>query len=170
MRNGVQPAPKPEEHHFPASDAVPNSELPLLLWRHVLPADSGAIERALAANGWTNAWRNGIYPFHHFHSTAHEVLGVARGSAQVRFGGPGGTALEVRSGDVVVIPAGVGHCNEGASQDFLVVGAYPGGAAWDLRRGDPAEAEEVRRNIAAVPLPATDPVAGQGGWLRQLWR
>lgn len=161
----------PERHVFPDDGGIPNSPLPLLLMRAALAPGAAAMERAFARNGWTGAWRDGIYPFHHFHSTAHEVLGIARGHARVRFGGPRvGTALDVQAGDVVVIPAGVGHCNEGASEDFLVVGAYPGGMAWDVRRGDPAERNEVLRNLAAVPLPESDPVGGAEGALPRLWR
>ena len=78
--------------------------------------------------------------------------------------------LELEAGDMVVLPAGVGHCNEGASGDLLVVGAYPGGAAWDLRRGEPAERDEVLCNLAAVPLPGADPVHGTDGPLSRLWR
>lgn len=161
---------EPECHSFADDGRIPNSTLPLLVLRAALPADAGTIERAFARNGWTGAWRDGIYPFHHFHSTAHEVLGVARGRAKVRFGGPGGVPLDLHAGDAVVIPAGVGHCNEGASDDFLVVGAYPGGAAWDVRRGEPAERGDVLRNLAAVRLPGADPVHGAGGALARLWR
>ena len=83
------------------------------------PADPAAIERIFAANGWPPAWRNGVHPFHHF-SSAHEVLGVARGEASVLFGGPDGTVLPVAAGDVVVVPAGVAHCNQGQSSDLLI--------------------------------------------------
>jgi uncharacterized protein YjlB len=56
--------------------------------------------------------------------------------------------------------------NAGSSPDLLVVGAYPSGRHWDLRRGDPAEHDEVVANIARVPDPETDPV---GGSLTELW-
>ena len=92
------------------------------------------------------------------------------GSAEVALGGPDGRVLAVRRGDVLVLPAGTGHCNAGSSGDLLVVGAYPGGMSWDLRRGDPGEHEEAVRNIAAVPLPKADPVHGPGGPLAELWR
>src|SRR5579875_2684353 len=144
---------EPEAHRLAEGGPIPNSRLPLLLWRAALPADAAAIERHFATNGWRNSWRDGIYPFHHFHSTAHEVLGLARGRARVLFGGPEGIALDVAAGDVVAIPAGVGHCRLAASADLLVVGAYPGGADPDLQRGAPEEAEEVKRNIARVPRP-----------------
>ena len=63
----------------------------------------------------------------------------------------------------MAIPAGVGHRLERGSSDLLVVGAYPEGRAWDLRRGDPAERDLVMANLAAVPLPATDPIHGAAG-------
>ena len=82
-------------------------------------------------------------------------------------GGPQGRQFEVAAGDVLVLPAGTGHCNAGSSPDLLVVGAYPNGMRWDLRRGDPAEHDEVLANIARVPLPDEDPVGG--GKLIELW-
>jgi uncharacterized protein YjlB len=127
------------------------------------------MERSFAANDWSNAWRDGIFDYHHFHSNAHEVLGIASGEVTVMFGGPAGRQVTVRARDVVVIPAGVAHCNMGQSADLLVVGAYPGGAEYDIRRGDPAEHGEVVRAIARVPLPTRDPVLGSSGGLRRLW-
>ena len=160
----------PETHRFADDGGIPNSRLPLLVYRGALPADAAAMERAFAAHDWSGGWRDGIFPFHHFHSNAHEVLGIARGEAQVMFGGPeNGRILAVSAGDVVVIPAGVGHCNKSDSGDLLVVGAYPGGAGYDLRRGDPAEHAEVIESIAQVRLPEQDPVGGRDGPLRRLW-
>lgn len=159
-----------EQIVFQDDGRIPNSRLPLVIWRKALPGDPAAMERAFAGNGWTNSWRDGIYPFHHFHSVAHEVLGIAAGQAEVAFGGPSGQTVRVEAGDVVVIPAGVGHCNKGASADFLVVGAYPDGADWDVCRGDPADYARVRQNLARVPLPGTDPLDGAEGRLLSLWR
>jgi uncharacterized protein YjlB len=106
--------------------SIPNSALPLPLYRNTIPADAAAIAPVFGANRWPPAWRNGVHPFQHFNSSAHEALGVAHGEASVRFGGPSGTVLLVRAGDVVVVPAGVAHCNQGQSSDLLIVGAYPG--------------------------------------------
>jgi uncharacterized protein YjlB len=154
---------------FEASGAIPNSVLPVLRYRGVEQAASAdTCERLFATNGWLGAWRNGIYSFHHFHSTAHEVLGIVEGAASVVLGGPDGRLLEVQQGDVLVLPAGTGHCNAGSSA-LLVIGAYPGGMGWDLRRGDPDEYEQVLANIRAVPAPDTDPVSGANGPLRQHW-
>jgi uncharacterized protein YjlB len=161
----------PERLRFADGGAIPNSPLPVLAYHGVpgigSPGDCAAL---FAANGWLGAWVDGIYTFHHFHSTAHEVLGIVAGSASVTLGGPHGTTVEVGRGDVLVLPAGTGHLNAGQSPDLVVVGAYPGGMWCDLRRGDPAERDEVLANIAAVPVPDTDPVHGPGGPLIEAWR
>ena len=155
---------------FDDDGSIPNSTLPLLVYRDAVPPDAAAIERVFAANEWPPAWRNGVHPFHHFHSCAHEVLGVARGEVTVLFGGPGGRILTVQAGDVVVIPAGVAHCNQRQSDDLLIVGAYPAnGPGPDLRRGKPVEHDEVARAVTAVPVPAADPVDGAAGALPRLW-
>jgi uncharacterized protein YjlB len=154
---------------FADDGMIPNSSLPVLVYEDVAEArDPASCERLFAANGWAGAWRNGIYSFHHFHSTAHEVLGIVAGTATVMLGGPEGRELRVRRGQVLVLPAGTGHCNLGGD-DLLVVGAYPDGMSWDLRRGDPGEHDEVRANITRVKLPRTDPVRGAGGPLETAW-
>ena len=159
---------EPDHHHLAAHEGFPNSPLPLVIYRGTLAADPAAMESAFAAQGWFGAWRNGIFRYHHFHSIAHEVLGIAAGHVQVLFGGPTGRELTLQAGDAVVIPAGVAHRNMGQSPNLLVVGAYPGGAGWDVRRGDPAELDTVRRAVAAVPLPEHDPIPGHTR-LHQLW-
>src|SRR5260370_25855177 len=78
-------------------------------------------------HGWPDAWRNGIYPHHHYRSTAHEVPRITAGSARVRLGGEGGQTVELRAGDVVAIPVGIALKRESASADLLVIGAYPCG-------------------------------------------
>ncbi len=162
---------EPETFAFADDGAIPNSTLPMLVYRQAVPAEPGLIERRFADNGWPPAWRDGVHPFHHFHSTAHEALGVARGRARVRFGGANGRLLEVAAGDVIVLPAGTGHCRQDASPDLLIVGAYPEGmkAGLDTRRGRPEEIAEVRRNVGAVSANVPDPVAGHGGPLERLW-
>jgi uncharacterized protein YjlB len=160
-----------ETHSFEDAGGIPNSRLPVLVYHDVEGArEADECEKLFARNGWLGAWVDGIYSFHHFHSTAHEVLGIVGGSAVVVLGGPSGRRFQVHRGDVLVLPAGTGHCNAGSSDDLLVVGAYPNGMSWDLRRGDPAERDEVLDNIAAVPLPDTDPVHGQDGPLTAIWR
>jgi len=164
----------PETYLFKDDGIIPNNaHLPLLLYRQAFkPSGSKAAEwlqSRFAGNNWTNSWQNGIYPFHHYHSTSHEVLGIYSGSALLHLGGEQGQKLQVQAGDMIVIPAGVGHKNLGADKDFGVVGAYPDGRDWDLLRGAPGERPRADKNIAALPLPGTDPLFGKEGPLKQLW-
>ncbi len=166
---------KVRAHKFADDGDVPNNpRLPLIVYAGAVDAGGGdaaaAFEALFAANGWRGGWRNGIYPFHHYHSTAHEVLGIARGEAEVRFGGEGGATVTVKAGDAVLIPAGVGHKRLSASRDLLVVGAYPGGARVDLNREGADDKDAIRRRIAAVAVPSADPVAGAGGPMVGLWQ
>ena len=154
--------------------AIPNNpELPLLVYRRAvaLPEHDPAtvFEALFTENGWPAAWRNGIHPFHHFHSTAHEALGVYRGTATARFGGEGGIDMTVSAGDVVIIPAGVGHKAIEASADLGIVGAYPAGTGPDLCRGAPGERPASLAAIARVAVPARDPLYGAGGPMREHW-
>jgi uncharacterized protein YjlB len=156
---------------FAADDWVPNNQrLPALLYRQAIPADSdraAACEELFDRNDWPPQWRDGIYPFHHYHSTTHEILGIARGNGRVLLGGANGLPLEIGAGDCMLLPAGTGHCRLAASADFLVVGAYPPGQAWDLRR-DALSAAELSA-MALVPFPSTDPVTGRTGGLLNFW-
>lgn len=168
-------APNAAVHVFGDDGRFPNNErLPLVLYQNAvkLPKrDPAAIfEEIFHANGWGKSWRDGIYPYHHYHSTAHEVLGISKGEACVRLGGDdNGKTFEVRAGDVIIIPAGVAHKNLGSSFDFQVVGAYPEGQKWDMNYGKPGERPQADRNIASVPLPKTDPIYGIEGQLAKYW-
>ncbi len=174
MAKPAQAATEPEPFFFKDDGSIPNNTLPLLLYRQALSPDTddlaSVFETRLAANDWTASWRNGVYPFHHYHSTSHEVLAVYRGTATLQLGGEGGKPCEVKAGDVIVIPAGVGHKNLSHSADFGVVGTYPGGRRWDLLRGLPGERPAADRNIAALPLPANDPLHGTAGPLGRIWK
>jgi uncharacterized protein YjlB len=166
-------APKVENYRFADDGQVPNNpRLPLLVYRGALQTGDDAAASCVELfdrNGWTDAWKNGVYPHHHYHGSAHEVLGIA-GWVRVRLGGEGGQTVELRAGDVVVIPAGVAHKNEGASSDLLVVGAYPHGQKPDMRRSGATDRAWAALQIANVPLPAGDPVYGAAGPLLEGWR
>ena len=160
---------------FEDDGVIPNNAaLPLLLYRQAidLPEDDPAVvfEVLFTANGWPAAWRNGIFPFHHFHGTAHEALGVYRGRAVARFGGESGATIRVSAGDVVIIPAGVGHKGLDASADLGIVGAYPAGTTPDLLRGTRSERSGCLDAIAQVAVPDRDPLYGATGPLPEHWR
>lgn len=138
----------------------PNSTHPLVLHGGAA-ADPDAFARTFAAHGWTGGWRGTVFPFHHYHSTAHEVLGVFAGGATLRLGGDAGETVDVAPGDVVVIPAGVAHqCLD--DRGLAVVAAYDRGRSPDLLRGEPGERPDADERIAAVPVPDADPLLGPG--------
>jgi uncharacterized protein YjlB len=170
----TRPAPNVETYRFADDGIVPNNAaLPLVVYRGALPESAdraGACESLFAQNGWGDGWRNGIYADHHYHSTAHEALGIARGNARVRLGGAGGPVVELNAGDVVVIPAGIAHKRESASGDLLVIGAYPRGQHPDMCRAEPGVRDRALANIAAVALPEADPVTGRADPLLLCWR
>jgi uncharacterized protein YjlB len=160
-----------ETWQAPPGDRIPNNpRFPVLLYRGVEAAAEGAaaVRSQFAVHGWGGSWVDGVFDFHHFHSTSHEALAVLAGEATLELGGPQGRAFGVRAGDVIVLPAGTGHRRASARDGFTVLGAYPAGQEdYDLLRGDdPTEVEAARRRIAALGPPPEDPVGGEGvdGW------
>ncbi|HVU22930.1 MAG TPA: cupin domain-containing protein [Opitutus sp.] len=171
--------PKVLVRRFGDAGGFPNHpELPVLIYPNAggaAPApDAGSLadwfETTWSRHGWRAAWRYGVYDFPHYHSTAHEILGVYRGRATLRLGDRAGETFTVQAGDVIVLPAGTAHQNLGASADFHVVGGYPAGQHADLLRGRPGERPEADARIARVPLPIADPLAGPAGPLVREWK
>ena len=82
--------PTIEDYLFAGDGVVPNNpRLPLIVYRGALETGGVAAASCVALfdrNGWTGAWKNGVYAHHHYHSTEHEVLGVAAGWVRVRLG------------------------------------------------------------------------------------
>ena len=165
---------KMETHVLKDDGTFPNNKmLPVVIYTNAieLPDEDPALtlEQIFDANQWGNSWRNGIYDYHHYHSTAHEVLGIYQGAVKVQLGGPDGISRDLKKGDIIIIPAGVAHKNLGASDDFKCVGAYPAGQDYDTRYGKAGERPEADNNIKNLPLPVRDPVFGFDGPLIKSW-
>jgi uncharacterized protein YjlB len=173
MKKSINAKPEIVQHYLIENDHFPNNPyLPLLIYKNVFnfseDKDAEMIEEVFAQNEWTNSWRNGIYDYHHYHSNTHEVLGVYSGHCIVQFGGDHGVTKELRTGDVVIIPAGVAH-KKIAGEKFKCVGAYPNGKDYNIHVGKPGEKEETKKEIAMVTIPDADPVLGEDGPLRHYW-
>ncbi len=168
----------PQVLHFVLNrnENFPNNTLPVLIYKNALNLPLQKDEAAETAqhiftkNDWGNTWRNGIYDFHHYHSNTHECLAVVKGNVQVILGGPDGEKVDLKAGDVIIIPAGVGHKCVSGSEDFLCVGGYPQGKDYDICRGKVSKFEDVLKRIIEVPLPDTDPVFGKEGFIKTYWK
>lgn len=166
----------PLTFYFKDDGAVRNNRLPMLVYKGAVDVAQSAnpereIEALFAENGWGySQWRNGIYPFVHYHSMIHEVLGIARGHARVRFGGNQGEVLALGPGDVAVLPAGTGHQRLSNDAGLVVIGAYPPQGTYNLCRVAKAEHDAAVQTIPQVPVPSSDPVLGRHGPLPVLWK
>lgn len=163
---------EPEVLRFTGCSWMPNNpHLPALIYRNALRPRGGNLAAQFEAlffrNGWPPQWRNSVYSFHHYHSTAHEIMGFAAGEAELLLGGESGVVVTVRAGDVALLPTGTGHCRISASDDFLVVGAYPPEQHWDICRSAPST--DAQRRMRNLSFPKSDPVCGPSGPMLRLW-
>lgn len=166
---------RPQTLLFAAPDqGVPNNAfLPLIVWPQVVPDETQDVaawfEAMFAQHGWPPQWRAGIYEYTHFHPNVHEVLGVAAGWAEVLFGGDNGRVVTLHAGDAVLIPAGIGHKQIHASDDFISVGAYPAGHVPQTWRNQPDQLAEALQRVTRVRVPDTDPLGGTEGAVMDFW-
>lgn len=162
---------KVQTHLFRDDGIIPNHPIwPVLVYKGVFADRLHQIEEVFNRNGWLNSWTNGVFDYHHYHSNAHEVLGVISGEVTLQLGGEQGQSFTLQAGDVVVLPAGTGHKRLRASSDFRIVGAYPHGASYNTRTGEPGEHEQAIREIPHVSKPDQDPVYGTDGPLIAHWK
>lgn len=164
----------PEALAFGDDGRTPNSRHPVLVYRDVLPRPCAApaerLEASFAAHGWPAQWRGGVFAYHHYHANCHEALAVYAGEAELIVGGESGRPLRLHYGDVIILPAGTGHCLISASADFALTAAYPDGHGdWDLCRPRQTDHALALARIAHVPIPPGDPLTGPHGALRRYW-
>lgn len=158
--------------YFDNDGIIPNNHLPVLIYKNAMQY-LGIKEFALSFSnhGWANNWQDIILPYDHFHSNTHEVLGLKSGNAQLMIGGKNGKVVQVEAGDVLIIPAGVGHHALDNSVDYQFVGGYPNGANWNLKICLTVDdGQSIMEEIAQIPLPENDPIFGKGGPLFDYWK
>ena len=83
---------------------------------------------------------------------------------------PRGYRIHLNRGDLVIIPAGVGHRCTKSSSDFICVGAYPGRVNYDTCYGLKEELAEARKRIKKLSVPSQDPLLGKPGILKSRWK
>ncbi|KAF2089750.1 hypothetical protein K490DRAFT_20190, partial [Saccharata proteae CBS 121410] len=160
-------------HQIPAHALIPNTSIqqkPLLIYHSCFfpsSVSASGIESHLRTIGVvTPQWRYTMYAQTHYHSTTHEVLCISSGRARLCFGGEtneGRVETVVERGDVVVVPAGVGHrLLDDLEGGFEMVGSYPRGRSWDMCYGVEEE-EGKRRGIEKLGWFEKDPVYGEEG-------
>lgn len=157
-----------------AGDALmPNSDLPVITLSDLV-AETSIEANEMAArfetNGWQGTWTYTIFDYWHYHIEGHEVLGCVGGEATVGLGGPCGIEIKMRPGDVVLIPAGVGHKRLSGTDDFAVVGAYPEGQNGSITRAGSLDLEKARAMIGGLALPEQDPVIGEKPGHLRFWK
>ncbi|MEM8488484.1 MAG: cupin [Bacteroidota bacterium] len=164
---------EPTPYYFDDDGITPNNQLPVLVYRNAIRdltvEYADYFEKTFQSNNWTNNWRDIIASRDHYHSTTHEVLGISSGSVRLNLGGQNGTAVEVTEGDVLVIPAGVGHYSLVTHENYQVIGGYPDGGDWDMIYNEPEKYLKAKEEIAQLSIPKTDPVYGHGMFLAKFW-
>jgi uncharacterized protein YjlB len=154
---------EPRRIYLKTDDWIPNNpRRPVLIYRNAadfdLPDIGTTLEGMFERNGWRSLGRGNIHRDFHYHSTAHEVIGIASGSAILGIGGKHSPRLAVDAGDVLVLPAGTGHARIRDSSDFSVVTACPDGQEPDFCRE--MASLEIVSAITDLPYPPSDPVVG----------
>jgi len=159
-------------YYFENDGDIPNNILPVVIYKNALQhVENKDFEFIFCQNGWSNNWHDIILTEDHFHSNTHEVLGLKSGQSRLKLGGKNGEIVSVETGDVIVLPAGVGHYSVDNSLEYQFVGGYPNGADWNLKFSLKKEdGLSVLAEIATIPLPEKDPVFGADGPLFEYWK
>ncbi|GAB7343370.1 hypothetical protein MBLNU457_1410t1 [Dothideomycetes sp. NU457] len=170
----------PEVYFLKPTTHVPNSFLPVLIYRHVLPeplSEATAIEY-LEKNQWSHGGTFKHFPQHHFHTVTHECYAIFKGSTRYLFG-KGPLDEDVKGIEVDLYAAASSSYSLTHPHPYPLPhqAVYPLTVAkdsphWDNNFCKASETETAQKAIDAhaVPIPDYDPVYGLDGPLVQLWR
>ena len=103
---------EPEIYYFTPTRFVPNSPLPVLIYRNVLRGENSedSMKEKIESNHWMKGGTFKHYPTRHFHSVTHECYAAFRGSSRMLLGrgplddGDGGVEIDMHAGDIIVLP------------------------------------------------------------------
>ncbi|KAH6962835.1 hypothetical protein DER45DRAFT_551930 [Fusarium avenaceum] len=159
---------------LPPTEDAPNSRLPILVYRNVLPyprTEETATE-FLTTHRWEKRGTWGHIGIRHFHPNSHECYGIFQGSSTLLLGkiqAGEGMKVPVKAGDVVLLPAGTAHSSTQSSLDYKYIGVYPQDCPrWRNETGK-RPSKEFIPVIQKVDLPEDDPVYGKDGPVTLLW-
>ena len=138
----------------------PNNPIyPLILFQNAYHETEEAARQAIVNAGWTSPWAWGVFPYHHYHSTAWELLVCVQGSALLQLGGETGPQVQVQTGDLMLIPPGFAHKQLKSYNGFTLLGSYPPDSGHvDVLRGKPTL--DQRDNIRQCLAPKSEPLSG----------
>ena len=106
----------------------------------------------------------------HYHSTTHEVIGIKSGEVTLILGDSVGKSIAMKAGDLIIIPASVGHYSSINQLAYEAVGGYPNGTEWDMIFNEKDKHEFAMETIRKIPIPQTDPLLGSIGLLFEFWK
>ncbi|SGZ56104.1 CIC11C00000000480 [Sungouiella intermedia] len=149
------------------------------------------IKQLMEANNWRPERVYGSITVAHYHPNVHEAYAVLAGSSRLCLGqdvtieqttidnerGDNFVEVNLNTGDVIVIPAGVAHCSKTYSPQYRYLASYPKeGEYWRLVQKthiDRVENYDNLKDVAVsqnVLMPTADPVFGlESGGLLDLW-
>ena len=124
---------EPETYYLKRNQHAPNNAFPVLVYRQCLPLPVSEEKTTafLEAHAWEKKGTWGHIGVRHFHPNVHECYGVIAGESTMLVGcgsddpDDSGQEIELSVGDVIVLPAGTGHCNLQSTKNYLYVGVYP---------------------------------------------
>lgn len=152
----------PDIFYFKDDGVTPNSHLPVLIYRGLFDDSYESCEQWLedkfTGNGWVRTCNKPLFEYYHYHSNTHEVLGVCDGKGFLQLAADNGVRTEIVKGDVILIPAGVGHYCMTHSDDFAVVAGYPDSVVPDVKRATAENRTAALENLKNVAPPAFDPI------------
>ncbi|KAJ5601252.1 hypothetical protein N7510_010786 [Penicillium lagena] len=169
---------EPEQYFLDPTPHVPNSRLPILVYRNaILDPSPRKILNIIEPNGWLKGGQWKAYKVPHFHAACHECYAVLQGKTTYQLGigptdpkfnvkgEPYGMRLTVQKGDVFVLPAGICHASLESEGDYEFIGLYPNGLLeatgqrFDMNYAmkSPEETAELAKKCDFVSIPPLDP-------------